>query len=151
MTDTRPTVHLPGYVEPEETPDTLWFWDGVRRHEILAALCNSCGQRFLPPAPGCPTCGSADLGTEKSSGRGTILTWTVIHRSLNELFSDVPYTIVLVELEEGARLFGRLLDASAHPPAAGLPVQLEFVTAGPKAVPYWAFEARRGATSAARD
>lgn len=142
MPNTLLPVRLPGYLEPEETPDTSWFWDGVRRHEFLVAACRACGQRFLPPAPGCAACGSPNLTTEQASGRGFVLTWTVIHRAMHELFQDVPYTVVLAELEEGARVFGRLLDADDHPATDGLPVQLEFVTAGPDGAPYWAFRAR---------
>jgi uncharacterized OB-fold protein len=43
----------------------------------------------------------------------------VIHRALHPAFAgDVPYTVAAVDLDEGARVFGRLLEGEAEAGAA---------------------------------
>jgi hypothetical protein len=45
----------------------------------------------------------------EASGRGTVYSYTVVHRAANEAFADqVPYVIALIDLEEGVRLMTRL-------------------------------------------
>ena len=59
----------------------------------------------------CPTCST--LGTEwvEASGRGSIYSWVIAHHAAHPAFADqVPYNIVLVELEEGPRMVSNLLD-----------------------------------------
>jgi hypothetical protein len=61
--------------------------------------------------PSCPLCGSAEIEEVEASGRGRIYSWITVHIPLDPAFADdVPYTIVAVDLEEGGRLFGRLLE-----------------------------------------
>jgi len=70
--------------------------------------CTACGQVFVLPALYCPECGSSKQQTISLSGRGTILSGTTIHVGPTRYESEVPYTVVLVALEEGGRVMGRL-------------------------------------------
>lgn len=57
------------------------------------------------------------------SGGGTVFSWVRYHRSYIPEFEDLlPYSVLLVELEEGVRIFGRYL--SAESPAIGDRVQV---------------------------
>ena len=76
--------------------------------EPTAYRCAKCDTIFMPPRLYCPECGSDDHQNVALSGRGTIRTWTTIHVGPTRYESEVPYTVVLVELEEGPRLMGRL-------------------------------------------
>ena len=42
------------------------------------------------------------------SGRGQIRVWTAIHVAPTRYKDETPYTVVLVDLEEGVPLMGRL-------------------------------------------
>ncbi len=54
--------------------------------------------------------------------------WTVAHHAYHPAFkSDLPYTLVTVDLEEGPRALGRLGPASQEQLRLGLPVQISFV------------------------
>ncbi len=47
----------------------------------------------------------------KASGRGKLLTWTVVHRVFHPSFAtEAPYTTVLVLLAEGPRMLANLRD-----------------------------------------
>ena len=77
---------------------------------VELARCAEAGHVFFPPMPGCPDCGSTQIEPIQSSGRGTIYSWVVVHRTLVAPFTDqTPYAIVAVDLAEGARVFGRWL------------------------------------------
>ena len=58
--------------------------------------------------------------------RGTILSWTEISVAPPSYDSSVPYTVVLVELENGERVYGQLVDFTPDDRAIGLSVQSVF-------------------------
>jgi len=61
------------------------------------------------------------------SGRGSIFTWAVMHQVYHPGFADaVPYAVVVVELEEGARLVSNLVDCPTSDIRAGMPVEAMF-------------------------
>ena len=70
--------------------------------------CAACDELFMPPRLYCPECGSDERRDVSLVGRGTIRAWTVIHVGPTRYEQEVPYTVVLVELEEGPRVMGRL-------------------------------------------
>jgi hypothetical protein len=111
-----------GSIPPDEDADSAWWWDSLRRGALMLPRCQDCKTHFFPPMPGCPHCGSTELGAEPASGRGTIYSWVVVHRALDPVFADdVPYTILTVDLDEGPRVFGRADEQVV--PAAGVPVR----------------------------
>jgi uncharacterized OB-fold protein len=108
VTATEQSVHV-----PEVDEDGAEWWEGLERDEIQFSRCMSCGQTSFPPIPGCPHCGSTELASERSAGGGSVYSWVVIHVALDPSFaSEVPYTVVAVDLDEGARIVGRLRDES---------------------------------------
>ena len=60
-----------------------------------------------------------------SSGQGEIFTWTVTHQALHPAFADeVPYAVVVTELEEGVRLVSGIRDMQPADLEIGLPVEV---------------------------
>lgn len=76
--------------------------------EVAGYQCRSCEALFLPPRQYCAKCGQDQKVEVKFSGRGVIRTWTTIHAAPARYQNEAPYTVILVELEEGVRLVGRL-------------------------------------------
>jgi len=85
------------------------FYDGMEQHKVLIQQCQAC-QTFLPPAQVvCDECGSNKLEWLASKGRGVIYSYVVFHRSFHPYFNDkIPYTVALIELEEGPRVMGHI-------------------------------------------
>jgi uncharacterized OB-fold protein len=74
--------------------------------------------------------------SEEHTGEGIVYSWATVHLPLDPSFADqVPYTVVVVELTGGARLFGRLLDHDPRRLTAGAPVAFEPVRIGGRTVP----------------
>jgi uncharacterized OB-fold protein len=96
-------------VTPETDPDTQWWWEALGRGELFVPHCTSCDGSFFPPMPACPHCGSTEVDRHPSAGLGRIHSWITIHIAQDPAFvGEVPYTIVAVHLDEGARVFGRI-------------------------------------------
>ena len=116
------TEHDPAEIDP----DSRDFWDGVTRGRLVVSRCRACGHQLFPPIASCVNCGSRDLEPLEVSGDGEIYSWATVHVALSDAFADeVPYTVVVVELSGGGRLFGRLLEDEPVTPVAGATVRFE--------------------------
>jgi len=112
---------------PRITPDSQPFWDALRERKLVLPHCAACGKPHLPPGPVCPFCFSDRLEWRPASGRGTISTWTVVHKAWFPAFAaDIPYNVVQVELEEGPRLTAKLVGLPNDRLKVGLPVTIDF-------------------------
>jgi uncharacterized OB-fold protein len=83
--------------------DDQFFWDGVADRRLLLQRCASCGAMRHPPRPMCPSCRSLDWEPFEAAGSGTILSYVIPRHPVPPGFDD-PYVVVLVELDEGARI-----------------------------------------------
>jgi uncharacterized OB-fold protein len=110
-----PTVH----------PDNEGFWEGIRRKELVFLRCQECGQWLHPPRPMCPGCHSLETAWVASTGRGTVYSWVTYRDSPHPGF-QAPYSVVLVELEEGVRLVSNLTDVRPEDINIGMPVEVVF-------------------------
>lgn len=96
--------------QPEVTPLTEPYWQGLAAGELRHQACGSCGHVWLPAREECPRCLADDVSWAASSGRGRLVSWVVYHQASHPAFADrVPYNVAVVELEEGARLITNIL------------------------------------------
>ena len=87
------------------------FWDGCNRDELVLQQCDdtACHRFIYYPRVCCPYCGGGDLTWRKVSGRGLIVTYTVVHRPQHEsFFAEAPYYVIAVKLDEGPLTYSRL-------------------------------------------
>ena len=104
------------------------YYDWCRQGELRFQRCRQCGTFRHVPREICADCGSFDWDWVKSSGRGTVFTWTVVARALHPAFiGDEPYAPVVIEMEEGVRVLGQVLDCPPDQLSVGMPVSVEFV------------------------
>lgn len=119
------TPHIPRPL-PRIDPDHLPWWEGLHRHELLVQECPACRRCVFPPQPACPYCRSLERGWRRSSGRGKVYSWVIMHRASHPWFADrIPYAVVLVEMEEGFRVVGSI-DCPLEQLRDGLPVEVGF-------------------------
>lgn len=105
------------------------FQEGLGRKQILFQSCCSCGAAQTLARYACRRCGSTRLEWRKAAGRGVVYAVTVVTRAPSDEFRPlVPYTLALVDLEEGARLMGH----AAPGVAIGDPVHAQFFQASGK-------------------
>ena len=70
--------------------------------------CASCETVYLPPRSQCPACGQTESKSAPLSGGGTVRAWTTIHIAPTRYEREAPYTVVLVDLDDGPPIMGRL-------------------------------------------
>jgi uncharacterized OB-fold protein len=118
---------------PVPTPETRPFWDAAGRHELALQRCRSCGAHLFYPRVACPHCLGGDLEWRRASGRGTLHTFTVVHRGQRGFPLGPPYVIAIVELAEGPRLMTNLVGIDADPATVriGMPVEVVFEDVAP--------------------
>jgi uncharacterized OB-fold protein len=92
-------------IEPDPDAVGAVFWEGARAHELRLQRCRPNGHVWHPPSAVCPECRGQEYEWVQSNGRGTVHTWTTIHHPVHPAVADkVPYTVVLVDLDEGPRM-----------------------------------------------
>jgi len=103
------------------------FWDGCARNELLLQRCSACGTFRHPPSAVCPNCLSAQHEWVAVGGRGTVYTFAVVRQALAKAWEDkVPYTVAVIELEEGPRFLTELVGIDPDAVTIGLPVEVSF-------------------------
>ncbi|MCA1833344.1 MAG: Zn-ribbon domain-containing OB-fold protein [Actinomycetota bacterium] len=96
---------------PVPDQDTLPFWDGVAERMLIVPRCASCGQWIWQPRPVCYRCRATNPVWTQVSGNGRVASWTVLHPPVLPVWADrLPLVVLLVELDEGIRMVGQLVD-----------------------------------------
>lgn len=115
-----------GGLRPDLDGGSAPFWAGLRRRVITVQKCGGCAAVRYPPLPGCPECLDREAEWIELAASGTVWSYAVYHRALQPAFADeVPYTVAVVELDDGPRVTARLTRGSA-PITIGARVVAEF-------------------------
>jgi len=101
VTDPRATSLRPSKPIPLPDPDTVPYWDGLRRHELCLQQCAECNRLRWPARLLCDRCQARAAEWVVLSGQGELVTWSVMHHVLSPAFADdTPYVIGMVRLAE---------------------------------------------------
>ena len=68
--------------------------------------CDACGNTTVAQKAVCSQCGASKITAVKVAGRGKLIDFTIISFAPENYKDLAPYTSVLVQLENGCRLFG---------------------------------------------
>lgn len=112
------------------------FWAA----ELRFPCCMACGRWSWYPLPRCGGCGSNAFDWRQVSPRGTLYSWTRVHRAFGrQQDAPVPYIVGLVDIDEakGVRLVC-LGSSSVIDPAIGVTVHL--LPNGTADEPCWVFD-----------
>lgn len=96
---------------PQINATTQTFWDATKKRELRMQKCAECGHIRFPIGPVCTSCLSDKSDWVKLSGRGTVLSHLVFHRAYSPMWKKhVPYSVAMVQLAEGPRMFTDIVD-----------------------------------------
>jgi uncharacterized OB-fold protein len=86
---------------PIPDADSLPFWEGAKRHELLAQQCAECSQWRWPPQGVCPNCHSWNSVWTRLAGHGHISSYVVVQQGgVSAAFAnDAPYVIAKIEMD----------------------------------------------------
>ena len=116
---------LPRYRFPDN-PDTNFWIEGVAVGELRIQRCTRCGAVRHPPRPMCPECNSLAWDYTLSAGLGVVYSFVVV-REPTLFLPAVPYVCALVEIEDGIRLVGNMVDIPPDRVEIGLEVEVVYL------------------------
>ncbi|ABL82290.1 MULTISPECIES: Zn-ribbon domain-containing OB-fold protein [unclassified Nocardioides] len=114
-----------GIVRPMIGRDSRFFWDGTALGELRIQKCNACRSLRFPPGPACPTCGALDPGHVAAAGTGTVFSY-VVHRHPPVPGKELPIVLALIDLDEGVRMVGEVVDVDAEEIEIGMRLRVDF-------------------------
>ncbi|MFC4001037.1 bifunctional MaoC family dehydratase N-terminal/OB-fold nucleic acid binding domain-containing protein [Prauserella oleivorans] len=124
----RPPAAAPdprAVLRPVVGKDNAFFWEGVRKGELRIQRWGETLRH--PPGPLPP---DGDLSARPdyivAAGTGTVYSY-LVHHHPEVPGKTLPFVVALVELDEGVRVLGELLDVDPADVHIGLPVEVTFV------------------------
>ncbi|MCH5677587.1 Zn-ribbon domain-containing OB-fold protein [Streptomyces gilvus] len=78
------------------------FFAAANRGRLVVQYCGRCDRWQYPPTTRCPVCdGAESFLWREVEGRGTVYSFAVVHDTqIASLRADLPYTVVVVSLDE---------------------------------------------------
>ena len=114
---------MPRRFVPEPTPETRPFWEGCKAGELRVQRCAACSHTYFPPRPFCPKCAHREVQWVKASGKGKLYSYVIHHRPMPGY--TPPYSIAVVELDEGPRMMTNIVDCPQTPEALQLDMRVQ--------------------------
>ena len=112
---------------PVATPESDFFWDKTRKHELWIQKCVDCDTAFFYPRMICPDCLEDKIEWFKTSGKGFLYTYMINHRPPPGFEDEAPYAIAIVQLDEGPRMMTNIVGIENTPENLVLDMPLEVV------------------------
>lgn len=107
------------------TPSRNWR-EMPQRYRLEAGKCTNCGYVCFPPRLVCPKCGNRAFNKIKLADAGKILTYTIIRVAPHQFVDQAPYAVGIVELDDGVKLTGQIVDCAFEELSIGKRVKIEF-------------------------
>ncbi len=107
------------------TPSRYWR-EIPQRYRLEANKCKKCGFVSFPPRLICPKCQNREFEEAKLAEKGKVLTFTVIRVPPRQFIDQAPYAVGIVELDDGVKLTGQVVDCDFEDLKIGKRVKIEF-------------------------
>ncbi len=85
------------------------YSEALKQNKLLGLKCQTCGTVTVPPKMVCRSCASPELEVLELKGTGRVQTFTTCNVAPEGREDEVPYIILLVELDEGPWIMGNLI------------------------------------------
>jgi hypothetical protein len=114
------------YVPKPDGLNARFYAETAGAGRLRAQRCEGCSAMQHPPRYRCGSCGSAELSWADSAGIGSVVSWATTHRDVALGWdTEVPYTTLLVELDEHFQVIGALRGSDVSGLRAGARVRTE--------------------------
>lgn len=125
----KPSVSTPSKPLPTITDLTRPFWTAAKEGRLVLQKCQRCGVFNFHPKPWCIDCGSRDLVWTDAQPFGTVYAHT-ISRSVAMNYqgwqAELPVLMCLIDLDDGARMYGQVTHCEPEALHIGMRVQAHF-------------------------
>ena len=112
---------------PVPTPETAPYWEACHNHQLLIQKCADCGKHQFYPRTVCSYCLGGNLEWTEASGRGEVVSYTIMHRAVPKAYADSDVTILaLIRLEEGVKMMSNVVGCHPGEVRTGMAVEVTF-------------------------
>ncbi|MGB8424600.1 MAG: OB-fold domain-containing protein [Desulfobacterales bacterium] len=106
----------------------------LSENRLMGSQCGHCDALYVPPRPICPSCHASKMDWVEMSGKGKLAAFTCIAIGPAAMIAegynrDNPYCSAVMELDEGARVDGRLEGIDPRKPEeiiVGMPLKVHY-------------------------
>jgi uncharacterized OB-fold protein len=84
------------------------FVEYLEQGKFMTTKCKLCGKKYYPPRMDCADCLSSDIEWFEVSEKGKLLTYSVINYGPLGFEEEGPYTLGIVEFNDGLRILSRI-------------------------------------------
>ena len=99
------------------------------RRGLILSKCLDCGEMVFPRQVYCPECCTETMEEFVLNSRGKLKSFTGIYAPTPGYKGEVPYTVGVVEFQEGIRIMGLTTEKTIDHLEAGMEVDIIFDTA----------------------
>lgn len=107
------------------TPSRYWR-EIPQRYRLEAGKCLKCGFICFPPRLICPNCHTREFDSVVLAQNGKVVTHTIIRVPPHPFVDQAPYAMGIVELDDGVKLTGQIVDCGFDELKTGFRVKVEF-------------------------
>jgi uncharacterized protein len=95
-----------------------------QRYSLVGEVCPHCEVKIFPPRDICPDCGEDARTLYQFSGKGEVYSFTRVNQAPAGHEANAPYTVAVIQLEEGPLVTAQLTDVGENEVSIGLPVEM---------------------------
>lgn len=114
------------------------FYRACADRRLIGVRCRKCKAAMVPPRPFCLHCSATEMDNVEFSGKGRILSYTVIHVAPPQFQNFTPYVVAIIQLEEGACIPGMVLHMKPEEMKIGQTVTIDYSDEPSSIWPNWA-------------
>lgn len=103
----------------------------------MAARCEKCGHRMVPPRPICAKCFSNKLSWADVPTDGEVVSFSEVHVSNAAFQNMVPYVVAIVKHDEELKLAGIIKEVNREEVSIGTKVRLKVDSTPGEQWPHW--------------
>ena len=100
------------------------FAEYLQKGKLMGTQCIKCNEKYFPPRADCIKCMSDVIKWIEYSGKGTLQSHTKIYAAPKGFNDMAPYTIGVVDLDEGGRLLSWMKNIPDEEIEIGMPVKV---------------------------
>ena len=115
---------------PQITDQTRPFWSAAKQRKLVMQKCSRCGTLNFYPKPWCVECGNRGLDWIEVKPYGSVYSLTVAYAVMMnypDWKEDLPVIMCIIDLDDGARMYGQLTDCAPDKAHIGMRVEAHFV------------------------
>jgi len=95
-----------------------------QRYSLTGEICDKCQTHIFPPRDICPECEAPAKTPYTFSGNGQVYSYSTVYQAPEGYEQFAPYTVGLVQLEEGPMVTAQITDVEPDNIKVGMPVEM---------------------------